>query len=54
MGRSIELKQIRSSQWVLSNPKEILLGQYPSPNRQGEAEMQCFSLILFSHDKDHA
>lgn len=54
MGRSIKLQQIRRSYWVLGNPNEIFVGQHPGPDRQKEAEMQCFSYdILFSQEMDH-
>lgn len=40
---------------MMSNPKEIPMGQYAQPNRQEEAEMQHFSYeILISQDRDHA
>jgi hypothetical protein len=40
---------------MMSNPKEIPMGQYAEPNRQEEAEMQHFSYeIFFSQDRDRA
>ena len=33
---------------MMSNPKEIPMGQYAEPNRQEEAEMQHFSYEIFS------
>ena len=40
---------------MMSNPKEIPMGQYAEPNRQEEPEMQHFSYeIFFSQDRDRA
>ena len=54
-GEVLDFNRPGNHKWMMSNPKEIPMGQYAEPNRQEEAEMQHFSYeILFSQDRDHA